>query len=114
MEAVAQAELFPVLEASEPRRSAYREYMDAYEEHGPLWPQSFVHVALEVSQQRVDQLISEGRIPRIQIRGKWFVPVISVETYKAEERKSGRPVRERTVREQYRKFRELYKSRKKS
>ena len=89
-----QAELFPVLERREARFSAYREFMEAVNKHGPLFPQAFIPLVLDVSQQRVSQLLEEDRIVRIQIRGKWFVPVASIEAYRADEKKHGRPVKE--------------------
>jgi hypothetical protein len=98
-----QRELFPLLERVEPRRSAYREFMDAVEKYGPLMPQSYVPLVLDVSRARVSELIGDERIARVQVRKKWFVPVASLEAFRADERKNGRPVKELSLVESYRK-----------
>jgi hypothetical protein len=104
MEVIAeQFTLFPVLEEKLAKRSAWREYRDAIEKHGPLMPQSYVKYVLDVSQQRVSQFIEEDRIPRVQVRGQWFVPLASLEVFLAYERKNGRPVKELTMRESFQK-----------
>lgn len=90
MEAV-QGTLFPIVEQHAPRRSWLREFMDAHELHGPLVFRSHVALVLDVSRQRVQQLIDAGRIATVQIRGREYVPVAALEAFWADERKNGRP-----------------------
>jgi hypothetical protein len=75
------------------RHSALREFMDAVDREGPLMPQAYVPMVLDVSSSRVCDLIEEGRIARLEIRGKFFVPIASLNIYLADERKAGRPVK---------------------
>jgi hypothetical protein len=98
-----QAELFPWVEkelASKPR-SFVGELRDAQERHGPLIPRSWIQVYLDVSRQRVKVLIDEGKLETLEMRGKQFVPLISIEKWLSGERKAGRPVNELTMRESF-------------
>jgi hypothetical protein len=98
-----QFNLFSLVEEKFEKRSAWREFRDAIETHGPLMPQSYVKYVLDVSQQRVSELIQADRISRLLVRGKWFVPVASLEVFLADERKVGRPLKELTMRESFQK-----------
>jgi hypothetical protein len=105
MEAIAQPELFGGLFVDlerERRRSVRSLLMELTELHGPLLPQSVIPVYLDVSKQRVSQLIEEGRWPVFKVDGKNFVPMLAIEFFREEERKSGRPVKELTFRESFR------------
>jgi hypothetical protein len=103
MEAVAeQGVLFPVIEQRARRRSALRDYMDALDLHGPLLPRSMVPLVLDVSRQRVAELVDADRIASIVVHGKEFVPIAALEIFLADERKSGRPVKELSLSESYR------------
>lgn len=88
---VEQGTLFPLVESHAPRRSWLREFMDAVEIHGPMVFRSHVPLVLDVSRSRVHQLIEQGRIATVQIRGREYVPVAALESYWADERKNGRP-----------------------
>jgi hypothetical protein len=103
-----QAELFPAfptITATARKRSPLREMLDAVERHGPLIPQAFLPVALEVSKQRAHQLLSEDRIARIEVAGRMMIPLAALDVFLSEERKSGRPIkdtRDMSLRELYR------------
>ncbi len=97
-----QAELFPVIERKLGRFARWRVLAKAIEENGPMVARAMLPVLLDVSKQRVYQLITEGRIARLQVNGQEMIPVASIEAFLADERKGGRPVRERTLRESYR------------
>ena len=92
--AIDQAELFPfpTIAAKSRKRSALRVMMDAVAEHGPLVPQAFVHVALDVSRQRAHELITDGRIATLEIGGKNFVPLAALDVFMSDERANGRPI----------------------
>jgi hypothetical protein len=103
MEAVAdQAELFLRVEERVRRPSVLREWKEVLEREGPVMPQSFVKYVLDVSQQRVGELIMKGQLARVGVRGKWFVPIAAVEAFLETERKNGRPVKELSLAESYR------------
>jgi hypothetical protein len=103
MDAVAeQGVLFPVIEQKARRRSALRDYMDALDRHGPLLPRAMVPLVLDVSRQRVKELVDADRIASIVVHGREFVPIAALEMFLAEERKVGRPVRELSLVESYR------------
>lgn len=99
MEAVVQNELFPVIEDASRKRSGLRVFMDAIERHGPMIERAHIPVVLDVSKQRVHQLVEQGRIATVVVQGRVFVPLASLELYLADERKNGRPVKEFTLRE---------------
>jgi hypothetical protein len=87
-----QAELFPAfptIAATAGKRSLLREMSDAIEKHGPLIPQAFTHVALDISKQRAHQLLSAGRIATIEIAGRTWVPMAALDLFLTEERKTG-------------------------
>ncbi len=92
---IEQAEMFPSIAASTPRkRSPLREMVDAISVHGPLLPQAFMHIALDVSRQRIDQLIQDGKLATIELSGKKFVPLAALDVYLSGERKVGRPFKD--------------------
>jgi hypothetical protein len=82
---------FANVERSAKKRSVLRQYMDAIEKHGSLLPQSMMAAALDLSTQRISQLIAEDKLASIEVAGKNFIPVASLELYLAEEHKAGRP-----------------------
>jgi hypothetical protein len=115
MEAVIQNELFPVIEAEARKKSALRVFMDVIDRHGPLIERAHIPVVLDLSRQRVHQLVEAGRIATIEVQGREFIPMASLEAYLADERKNGRPVRERTMSENFRQVISNYrKNRKKN
>lgn len=92
MEAVIeQGTLFPLVEEKARGRGFLREWKDAIERHGPLVLKSQVALILDVSRQRVSQLEKQGRIVSVKVWNREWVPVASIETYFADERKNGRP-----------------------
>jgi hypothetical protein len=95
---IEQAEMFPSIAATKPRkRSPLRELIDAIQLHGPLIPQGFMHVALDMSRQRVHQLIADGRIATIHVAGKQFIPLAALDVFLSDERKTGRPAKDPTL-----------------
>jgi hypothetical protein len=101
MEAVIQNELFPVIEASP--KSKLRQFMEAIDRHGPMIPRAHIPIVLDISKQRVHQLIEEGRIATVEVQGREFIPLVALEVYLADERKNGRPVSELSIAQSYRK-----------
>jgi hypothetical protein len=97
-----QAELFPVVESRAGKRGMLREFMDAVEKHGPLLPRGMLHYVLDLSRQRVHQLVCEDRIALVDVQGREFVPIAALEIFLLEERKNGRPVKELSISESYR------------
>jgi hypothetical protein len=92
-----QAELFPAfptIAATARKRSPLRVMMDAVERHGPLVPRAFIHVALDMSKQRVHQLVHEGKLATIDVCGRDFVPLASLDVFLSDERKAGRPAKD--------------------
>ncbi len=88
-----QSELFPdfpVIESRSGKRSPVREIVDATERHGALLPQWAVVSTLGVSKQRVNELVSTGRLAAVEAAGKTWVPAVALELYMVEgPRKSG-------------------------
>jgi len=103
MEAAAQAEFFqfPVMAAA-PVRSIRHQMREAVEKHGPLFPQGFIPLVLDLSRQRVAQLIDNGHLATVSLGGKTWVPMAALDLFLSEERKAGRPTRELTLREGFR------------
>jgi len=58
---------------------------------GKLIQASFAADLLNVSRQRVDELMKSGQLKRVEVNGHPFVTVGSVEDFCKTERKAGRP-----------------------
>lgn len=104
MDGTAQPELFGGLFAdyeSERRRTVRARLLELTELHGPMIPQSVIPIYLDLSKQRVSQLISEDRLPVFQIGGKNWIPMVAIELFRDEERKSGHHIKELSLREAY-------------
>jgi len=83
---------FPVIEERSFRhRSVLREWKDAIEQHGPLMPRASIPFCVELSRQRVKELIDAGRIATVIVHNREYVPFASLEMFLGEERKTGRP-----------------------
>ena len=92
MEAVAeQGTLFPLVEQRAQKRGWLHSFMEAVELHGPVVFRGDVPLILDVSRQRVHQLVEQGRIAVVDIGGRQYVPVAALEAYFADERRNGRP-----------------------
>jgi len=87
-----QAELFGNIDQQAPRRGKFRELFDAMMRE-PMIPASYVAGSLGCSKQRAYFLMSEGRIPTIDIAGSKWVPLQGLEFFMTEERKAGRKPR---------------------
>jgi hypothetical protein len=82
-----QSELFsefPLIDAKSQKRSPVRELIDATEKHGTLLPQWAVVSTLGVSKQRVNALVSTGRLATVEVAGKTWVPAVALELYMVE------------------------------
>jgi hypothetical protein len=88
-----QSTFWPVIEQTTPKRGILRELIDTIREHGPVVPQATAAAALQVSRQRVFQLVSEGRLATVTIGGVRHVPMAALELFMTEERKAGRPIK---------------------
>lgn len=84
-----QPELFTTIEQKIRKRSFLRQFIEASEEHGVLVPRSMIASALEISTQRVHQLVQAGRLAELVIEGRHYVPAASLELFLTEERKTG-------------------------
>lgn len=90
MEAAAeQWELFPLLAQEVPAKSKFRLWMDAQATHGPLVTLTVAASGLNLSRQRVHQLVNEGRIETVDICGERFIPSAAIEKFLTEERHTG-------------------------
>jgi hypothetical protein len=69
----------------------FRELSKITDEKGMLIPQSFAAKVLDVSRQRVNAMIEEGRLEAVEVNGVPFVTENSVVAYAKGERKAGRP-----------------------
>jgi hypothetical protein len=86
-----QAELFPVLTERTAASSAsvLAAYIDGSLRHGCLVPIYLAADALDVSRQRVHQLINDGQLPVVQCGSRKFVPADALDLFLTEDRKSG-------------------------
>lgn len=104
MDVTAQPELFGGLFADyegERRRTVRARLLQLTELHGPMVPQSIIPIYLDLSKQRVSQLILGDRLPVFQVGGKNWIPMVAIELFRDEERKSGRHIKELSLREAY-------------
>jgi hypothetical protein len=66
---------------------------------GGILPQTFAAGILGLTRQRVWQLIESGDLETVTMRGKPYVTMRSLVDFGERERKSGRPLKEPTLRE---------------
>jgi hypothetical protein len=94
VEAVAeQGMLFPIVEQVAGERTWLRQFIDAVEEHGPLVVRAHVPLILDVSRQRVHELIEKGQLETITILGRDYVSFDSLERFFASDHSKGGPPR---------------------
>ncbi len=67
------------------------DWREATRLHGSLVPTSMVAAVLNVSKQRVHQLIQHGRLVTVVFGGHNYVTELSLNDLASSERKSGRP-----------------------
>jgi excisionase family DNA binding protein len=95
-----QWELFPNIAKAKPKaKGRFREFLDACDEHGPLMTQAMAAVGLDLGRSRVGQLVDEGRIATVRVGEERLIPLAAFELFVTEERKSGRPWPEPTLRQ---------------
>jgi hypothetical protein len=85
----AQAELFPVIAEKVPKQNLLWQYLRATTEHGTLVPLYLVQEALDVSRQRVHQLINAGQLDTVEVCDRTYVPAVVLEMFMSADRKSG-------------------------
>jgi len=64
------------------------------DEKGPIVPQHLVSELLNLSKQRIAQILDDGRLEAVEVNGVRYVTVKSVEVFAQMERKTGRPVKD--------------------
>jgi excisionase family DNA binding protein len=87
-----QAELFPTIaeQAARPSTaSVLRSYVNESLRHGFLVPIYLAAEALEVSRQRVHQLIHDRQLPAVQCGDRKFIPADALDLFLTEDRKTG-------------------------
>lgn len=100
MEATYDTDLFgSVIEAEARPRSVLHEWKEAIAKHGPLMPRASVPFCVELSNERVRQLIDKGRIATVWVHNREYVPFEALDLFLSEERKSGRPLKEYGLRD---------------
>jgi excisionase family DNA binding protein len=87
--AAEQWELFPLLANEAPPKSKFRQWMDAWATHGPLLTPTLAASALNISRQRVHQLVEKGRIESLEVAGERLIPSTAIEKFLAAERGPG-------------------------
>lgn len=65
----------------------------AFEKHGSLLPVRFAAGLADVSRQRIDELVHDGVIDRIEVDGHPFITENSFVAWAKSERKQGRPMK---------------------
>lgn len=102
---------FPFVEAMPKREKSklaklwehFQELKAIAAEKGVIIPQNYAADLLGVSRQRVHQLVNDGRLEAVEVRGIRFVTEASVmEWAKAERDKGGRPATVPGIRETFR------------
>lgn len=71
------------------------------EQHGVLIPATYAATLLGVSRQRVDELMSDGRLVRLRAFDHVYVTEESMKDYARTERKAGRPPKVPSMRETF-------------
>jgi len=72
---------------------SFREVKAITDEKGMLLPQKFAADLIGVSRQRVQELVEDGRLERVDLRGHPFITEKSMIAFAQSERKNGRPVK---------------------
>jgi hypothetical protein len=89
MEATAQLEMFSNIAEKAPRRGFLRRYLEVTVQHGALVPLRYVAEALDVSRQRVHQLVASGQLETVDVGDRVFVAANKLEEFVKVERKTG-------------------------
>jgi len=99
--AVEQIAEFPFVEAMPKREKSrlarvweqFQLVREAVRIHGALIPQSYAKTLLDLSKQRVHQLVNEGKLTSIDLGGVRYVTEKSILAWAEAEHKTGRPVK---------------------
>jgi len=76
-----------------------RKWRDVESREGSMIPCMLAAKVLDVSRSRVDQLVGEGRLKRVEVDGHVFISEDSIVALAKEERRVGRPVKKITERD---------------
>jgi len=87
-----QPDFFPHIASKIGKRSALREMIEVFREHGACATPAMVAAAIGVSRQRVHQLVNAGRIATVDVAGHPMIPLAALELFLTEERRNGRHV----------------------
>ena len=71
------------------KRMEWARFRDLASVHGGLTSAFFAQLLLGVSNQRVHQLMNEGRLPWVEIMGKRFIPCDALEAFSGVDRSCG-------------------------
>jgi len=92
-----QTEMFPDLPTVKLRARTktkweeLNELCDLVDKHGPIIPCAMAAELLELSSQRVSQLVQAGTLPTVEFRGKKWVAERDIRAFIEVKRKPGRP-----------------------
>lgn len=87
----------------------WKEVKAITEEKGMLVPPVVAALLLDVSRQRVHQLVEAGRLERVDFGGQGYITEASLVEWAKAEHVNGRPVKDRSLRECIRDAREELK-----
>jgi len=94
---VEQSEMFPDLPTVKlPKRvktkwEELNELCDLVDQHGPILPFSMAADLLDLSQQRVCQLVNAGKLSSVEFQGRRWVAEREIRRFIELDRKPGRP-----------------------
>ena len=84
---------FPASSAGPVAVAGLREFLALSAEHGGLVPQAALASTLNLSTQRISQLVAAGRFVVHRVFGQNYVTADSLEAFILLERKTGRPIK---------------------
>jgi hypothetical protein len=73
---------------------SFDELRKASKQHGFLMPVKFAADLANVSRQRIDELVADGVIERVEVQGHPFITENSFVAWAQRERQRGRPVKQ--------------------
>ena len=100
-----QAEMFPDLPTVKlPKRvkskwEELNDLCDLVDKHGPIVPQAMAAELLNLSTQRISQLVAEGTLVPVEFRGRKWLTEKQIRAFIEIEREAGRPWKEPSKKE---------------
>ena len=101
---------FPESTLREYEETPFAEYLRLSHAGGGLIPRAMLPTALQLSSQRISQLVAAGHFEIHHIGSMDFVTADSLEAFLALERRSGRPVKQMTIGRAVRAIRDVVSS----